>query len=465
MGAGQSRGAPVAADGAEDGAQDEALDGAEAEALDYEVVGGSAFAELVLTLRPGQSVLADASALQSMREGVEPGRAQLAEGILSAAKRAVAGESAFLVRYRGLPGTPPQARRLTLASALPGDVLPIDMRPGTTYKLSRGAFLAASTCVALSGRLNWRGALVVGQEEGAFLPLATCRGPGPGTLFVAGYGAHVKHELAAGETLVVDNGLFLACPGEVTYEVVRLGRSLASAVLGGEGLGMRFKGPCTVYTQSRNLNDLAAQLATRLPGRRWSLAGGGSAPPKPAAVTAWALPPELARATGFRRCLTRAGEARLVGAASRVASCDGAAVLPPKTGLFLLLEIGDSRARQAQGQGQRQGGPAAKVALYDGARAKLIVDAAAGTPALKRGVLLRALHTVRALVDPSSALHRHLLAQLGERYARSAGSALERMQREAARAGKGKYPEPYASALRDVFGNQTLDAVGRRQKS
>ena len=38
-----------------------------------------------------------------------------------------------------------------------------------------------------------------------------------------------------------------------------------SSLLGGEGLGMRFDGPATVYTQSHNLNDLAAMIAARLP--------------------------------------------------------------------------------------------------------------------------------------------------------------------------------------------------------
>jgi uncharacterized protein (AIM24 family) len=83
--------------------------------------------------------------------------------------------------------------------------------------------------------------------------------------------------------LLVDNGLFLACvrpagnSGKL-YSIVKLGKTLISSLLGGEGLGMKFQGPATVYTQSHNLNDLAGMIAARLPesssGFNINLSGG-----------------------------------------------------------------------------------------------------------------------------------------------------------------------------------------------
>jgi uncharacterized protein (TIGR00266 family) len=250
----------------------------------YEITGGQAFAELIVQLNPGQRIMADAGALQFMREGVERGSAKLGGGgglskILGAATRVAAGESAFQVQYRAKnDASSDESRRLALASSLPGNVLAIEMRPGESYKLSRGAFLACSHCVKISGKLNWRGAITVGQDQGIVLPVAKCEGNDAGTLFVSSYGSYVKHTLREGESLLVDNGLFLACPGDVTYEVVTLAGSLTSALLGGEGLGMKFSGPCTIFTQSRNVNDLAAQIASRIEGnRKSSLFGGGCA--------------------------------------------------------------------------------------------------------------------------------------------------------------------------------------------
>ena len=45
------------------------------------------------------------------------------------------------------------------------------------------------------------------------------------------------------------------------YTLEFLGKGLISTVLGGEGVGMAFEGPCTVYTQSHNINDLLTTVA------------------------------------------------------------------------------------------------------------------------------------------------------------------------------------------------------------
>jgi uncharacterized protein (AIM24 family) len=159
------------------------------------------------------------------------------------------------------------------ASCVPGDAVHIPMQPGETLVLSRGAYLASSPNVKVSGKLNWRGLLPVGQEEGLVLPKVTCEDDGPGCVFVSAYGGFREHNLGEGETLLVDNGLFLMCDGHTAYTLVKLGQTLMSSFLGGEGFGMQFKGPCRVYTQSRNFNDLVAQIAYRLPGE----SGGGGA--------------------------------------------------------------------------------------------------------------------------------------------------------------------------------------------
>ena len=241
--------------------------GAGASEYDFDIAGGpgSAFTELVVRLAAGQAILAEAGALQRMREGVERGRAKLG-GVIAAVARAAADESAFLVEYRAGEdrAASAAARTVVFASALPGGVQALKLRPGESYKLARGAFLAASPGVVVSGTLNWKGLLPFGNDTGFVLPEAKHKGQGEATLFVSSFGAPAKHELGPGESLLVDNGLFLACPSDVGYEVVKLGRTLVSSILGGEGLGMKFAGPCVVYTQSRNMDQFVAQIAARL---------------------------------------------------------------------------------------------------------------------------------------------------------------------------------------------------------
>ena len=251
------------------------------------VLGSPAFAHLEVELRPGQTIVSNGGALAYMREGVRRGELKLGGGALDFLKRAVAGQSMLQTTYTGLAS----GRRLvTFASPVPGDILRLELAPGQSAVVSRESYLAGSPTVAVGGKLNWRGVFGVGQDEGIVLPKLTCtpiekRGgdpaPAVGTAWLGSYGAFQRHELQPGESLLVDNGLFLACvrPAGDTgdrplYTVVKLGQSIMSSLLGGEGLGMRFDGPATVYTQSHNLNDLAAMVAARLPDEK---RGGGPA--------------------------------------------------------------------------------------------------------------------------------------------------------------------------------------------
>lgn len=242
---------------------------------EYTIRGQPAFAELDLMLKPGQKVYTDGGSLSYMREGVERGKLKFG-GLGSIFGRTLGGQSVLQVSYTGLPTGVP---RLTLASPYPGDILHLRMQPGTRTIISRGSFVAGSPNVQVNGRLNWRGAFMVGQEEGLVLPELQCAGDeGEGSAWLGAYGGFMRHVLEPGQIMLVDNGLFLACArpdaSKAPYKVVRLGSSLTSSFFGGEGLGMEFSGPCILYTQSHNFNDLVFRVAERLPNQN----GGSTGP-------------------------------------------------------------------------------------------------------------------------------------------------------------------------------------------
>lgn len=243
--------------------------------LDYEIKGSPVFSEVIVKLRAGESIVADAGALQYMRGGVEHSGLKMG-GLLKAVGRWLSDEGVFLNKYSGTdqarPGT------VCFASCFPGDAFALRLSPGEQWKLSRGAYVASTENVKVSGKLNWRGLVSFGQEEGLVLPKITCDdGPADGVVFVSAYGGYHRHDLEPGEKLLVNNGLFLACKADVSYTIEKLGRSYLSSLIGGEGLGMSFVGPCTVYTQSRNFNDLVAEICSRLPdsGASFDMDGGG----------------------------------------------------------------------------------------------------------------------------------------------------------------------------------------------
>lgn len=241
------------------------------EDYDASVSGAPSFSELEVNLRIGQTILSNAGALAYMREGVERGSLKVG-GIKGFFGRALAGQSAFQVSYKGLDNK--GDRRITFSSSVPGDMLRIELQPGESAVVSRESYVAGSPSITVTGKLNWRGAFSVGQDEGLVLPELVCKETA-GSAWLGAFGSFRRHELLANQTLTVDNGLFLAAinkpSGGELYTVVKLGKTLVSSFLGGEGLGMRFRGPCTVYTQSHNLNEFAGQVIARMPS-----SGGGS---------------------------------------------------------------------------------------------------------------------------------------------------------------------------------------------
>jgi hypothetical protein len=81
---------------------------------DATIRGAPAFAELDLVLRPGQMVMSNGGSLAYMREGIERGKLKVG-GITGMFKRALGGQSVFLVSYKGLDVDDPESRRVTRA--------------------------------------------------------------------------------------------------------------------------------------------------------------------------------------------------------------------------------------------------------------------------------------------------------------------------------------------------------------
>lgn len=230
------------------------------------ISGRPGFAELHVHLRPGQTILSNGGSLSYMREGIEKGELGSTGGVMGFFGRAFAGQSPFQVSYKGLDNG--GSRSLAFSSPVPGDILQVDTQPGEKYIVSRDSYIASSETIRVTGALNWRGFFAIGQEEGFVLPELVNEGDRKGCAWLASYGSVKQHVLKDyNETLTVDNGLFLAAKydRDPLYTLVKMGKSLMSSFFGGEGIGMLFRGPVVVYTQSHNLNDLACRIASRLP--------------------------------------------------------------------------------------------------------------------------------------------------------------------------------------------------------
>ena len=231
-----------------------------ANGLTWRVLGSDSGAYLQVALRKGQAVMGAAGHMIYLKGEVSQPETH-AEGFFG---KFFAGEEVFANQFEGTSDTVDGV--VAFSQALPGAIIGIELSSDTpSIKFNRGSLLAYTPDVEISGKVNWLGFIPFGQGEGIVLPTATCKNGARGTVWLSAYGTFEMHELAAGETLLADNGVFLACETATEYSIKAIGKSLKSVMFGGQGFGMLFTGPCHVYTQSRCMESLVAVLASKLP--------------------------------------------------------------------------------------------------------------------------------------------------------------------------------------------------------
>jgi len=205
------------------------------------VSGRPMFASVDVDLQEGQQVLADGGSLLWMDGGM-PMETECVGGLLNSIGRCCAGESCCLNRYTG-PG------KISLGFSLPGDMMCFAVGPGAGWILSKGAFVAGSNNITITARFAGLCACIF-SGEGPFLTHITCK-DGQGMFYAGGFGSIRRHDIAAGQVFIVDHGLFFAAHEATRLSVAPIG-GLKTTCCSGEGIVMRFNGPCTIFTQSRD---------------------------------------------------------------------------------------------------------------------------------------------------------------------------------------------------------------------
>ncbi len=223
--------------------------------LKTEITGSPGSNYLVVDLSPGQTIVTAPGSLVYLRGDVEKGVVEIG-GIGKAFARALGGQDLVLTKYKGNAN----GGRIALGTALPGDIIAIDLGPKQEVIVSRGSFLCCTEGLEVTATTRAQGILSVGQQEGFVLPVIRA-GERGGRVWLCAYGTFERIDLDVNEVAVLDNGTFLACPTGLNYQIVRLGKTLLSSLAGGEGLGMQFIGPASLYIQSKNINDFYATIS------------------------------------------------------------------------------------------------------------------------------------------------------------------------------------------------------------
>lgn len=245
--------------------------------IDYEIFGDD-MQIVSIELDPGETVIAEAGAMNWMDEGIQF-EARTGDGsrpdqglfgkLLDMGKRAITGESLFITHFTN-KGRGKQ--QVAFAAPYPGKIVPLDLSQiGGEILCQKDAFL----CAALGTRLEIAFAKRFGAGffggEGFILQ----RLQGDGKAFLHAGGTIVKKELR-GETIRVDTGCIVAFSPTIEYDIERAG-NLKSMFFGGEGLFLAtLKGSGVVYLQSLPFSRLADRIIAHAPRTGGSSKGEGS---------------------------------------------------------------------------------------------------------------------------------------------------------------------------------------------
>src|ERR1044071_3002856 len=244
--------------------------------IDYKLIGDDLQA-VIVTLDPGEMVLAEAGAMMYMEDGIvmqttlDPnaqGGGMLGK-LLQGAKRAVAGDSFFVTTFANGAS---RRQDVAFASAYPGKITPVDLRQWNgTIIAQKDSFLCAARGVNVTIAFTKRIGAGFFGGEGFILQ----RIEGDGLAFLHASGTLHEVKLSGAESLKVDTGCIVAMDQSVDYDI-QMVPGIKTALFGGEGLFFaRLQGPGRVMLQTMPFSRLADHILAAAPQNR--RARGGAA--------------------------------------------------------------------------------------------------------------------------------------------------------------------------------------------
>lgn len=232
-----------------------------ADVIDFRTIGDDMQA-VIVTLDPGEAVIAEAGAMMYMEDGISLKTTMDPSGsggglmgkLLGAGKRVLTGESFFITMF---VNEGQRRADVAFASPYPGKIQALDLREwGGTVIAQKDSFLCAARGTDVSIALNRKIGAGFFGGEGFILQKIT----GDGLAFLHASGTLHSMDLAAGQSLRVDTGCLVAFQPSVDYDI-QMVPGVKTALFGGEGLFfVRMTGPGRVILQTLPFSRLADRI-------------------------------------------------------------------------------------------------------------------------------------------------------------------------------------------------------------
>jgi uncharacterized protein (TIGR00266 family) len=224
--------------------------------MEYQIIGTTLQA-VILELDPGETVYSESGGMAWMSSNIEMKTSGRGGGLGGALRRAVSGESIFLVEYTSVNGK----GIVAFASDFPGKIIPVKLAQGQQMIAQKQAFLCAEKTVGLD--IQFRRKLGAGLfgGEGFIMEKFT----GPGVAFVCMDGEIMEYTLQPNQVLKVDTGHVAMFEPTVNFDVEMM-KGFGNILFGGEGLFLAtLRGPGRVWLQTMPTSSLAKAILPYIP--------------------------------------------------------------------------------------------------------------------------------------------------------------------------------------------------------
>jgi uncharacterized protein (AIM24 family) len=220
------------------------------------IVGSEGSHYIKFRMKHGHTIITALSSVIYMSDGINGGLSWGVKGVGQGIMNLLSGETVYYQKYTAQRN----GAIISIGSNFIDSIIKIKIPRNQQFRLSRNCFLASTDNIKITGVVQWSGLLGIGQEEGFILPVAFCESGDYGYIWLSAYGTHEILDIPANQYIIVDNGMFLVCNNNISYSIERFEKSWTSTLLGGEGFGMKFTGPCRITVQSKNINQFYANV-------------------------------------------------------------------------------------------------------------------------------------------------------------------------------------------------------------
>ncbi|MDR2405673.1 MAG: TIGR00266 family protein [Deltaproteobacteria bacterium] len=221
----------------------------------YDILYDNTFPLVRYSLDPGESIKCESDAMVAMSPTIDVA-GKLEGGLLSGIGRMLAGEKFFFQTLTAERG----AGEVLFAPATPGAIK--DLRLDGSYELSvhKGGFLGAENTINVNTKMQ-NLAKGLFSKQGFFILHVS----GTGVVFLSSLGAIHTIDLKDGEEIIIDNGHLVAWPSHMQFNLQKAAKGILTSITSGEGIVCRFRGPGSIYIQTRNPGAFAGYLGALLP--------------------------------------------------------------------------------------------------------------------------------------------------------------------------------------------------------